>query len=234
VLPDSIVVISQEDEQFYSALIGRDSIRRIENGVPVENQEALSTRRFREKRLRLAYIGRLVEAKGLLDILDALSFLKDEAPDSRFSLEVAGTGPLMDRARETVIMHGLESSVRFLGPVFGGGLSELFERTDLLVMPTYHEERLPYAILEAMAVGIPPVTCPKAAIAGLVNDGIEGILVQPRDPFGLAARLSSLSDDIARLDQMSQACRERIQWFYTSSRMADEFGRLYEKISQNR
>lgn len=233
-LPDSIVVISREDLQFYGALVGKNSVCRIENGVPVDDQCSASAPRFREKQLRLAHIGRLVETKGLLDILDALSLLEDQESGSRFSLEVAGTGPLMNRAKQYVQTRGLESSVKFLGPVFGAALIDLLQRTDLLVMPTYHEERLPYAILEAMAAGVPPVTCPKAAIADVVNDDIEGVFVEPRDPPGLAAILNSLSNDVARLDRMSLACRKRISLYFSANRMADDFGRLYARIIQDR
>ncbi len=85
----------------------------------------------------------------------------------------------MRRASDMVRSHGLESSVRFLGPAFGEAFRDLLDNTDLLVMPTYHEERLPYAVLEAMAVGIPPVTCRKAALSRVITHSVDGIFVRP-------------------------------------------------------
>ncbi|MGI9205023.1 MAG: glycosyltransferase family 4 protein [Woeseiaceae bacterium] len=234
-LSSSIVVITKKDQRFYSTLVGEDAVFRIENGVPIDSKDSVLTNRFRGELVRLAHIGRLVKPKGLLDVIDALCLLKKQKnSDLGFSLDVAGSGPLLDEARQAVARGGLESVVRFLGPISGSSMSELLSRTDLLVLPTYWSERLPYAMLEAMAAGVPLVICQKGAIADVVTDQVEGVFVEPRNPAAIAKVLTDLSGDTERLDRMSLACRKRVFEHYSARRMADDFAKLYSTIAPSR
>jgi len=97
--------------------------------------------------------------------------------------------------------------------------------------PTYHREGLPYALLEAMAAGAVPVTTRVAAIPDVMQDGVHGLLVKPRDAAGLARALARLDDDRAGLAGMAEAGRARVLEAYTVDRLADDFQRLYAGLA---
>jgi glycosyltransferase involved in cell wall biosynthesis len=203
---------------------------RIPNGVAVSDVATSVPARFSAGKLRLLHFGRLAEDKGLLDILDALALLKEQGSLRGVSLVIAGAGPLLAAARERVAHHRLEAAVRFVGAAFGAQKDQLMADADLFVFPTYHAERLPYALLESMAAGLVPITCNAGAIADVVQDGREGFLVKPRDPRGLAELLAALLQDPSALPRLSAASRQRIREAYSLERMANAFDALYAEL----
>ena len=229
-LAEGVVAISREDETFYRAAASTTRVVRIPNGVAVSDVAASRPARFSAGQLRLLHFGRLAEDKGLLDILDALAILKQQGSLHRVSLVIAGTGPLLAAARQRVAHHGLEAAVRFVGAAFGAQKDQLMADADLFVFPTYHAERLPYALLETMAAGVVPITCNAGAIADVMQDGREGFLVKPRDPRGLADLLAALLQDPSALPRLSAASRQRIRESYSLERMANAFDALYSEV----
>ena len=229
-LAEGVVAISREDETFYQAAAPTTRVVRIPNGVAVSDLAASGPARFSAGQLRLLHFGRLAEDKGLLDILDALAILNEQGSLHRVSLAIAGTGPVLAAARQRVAHHGLEAAVRFVGAAFGAQKDQLMADADLFVFPTYHAERLPYALLESMAAGVVPITSDAGAIPDVVQDGHEGFLVKPRDPRGLAGLLAALLQDPSALPQMSAASRQRIRETYSLDRMADAFDALYTEV----
>ena len=118
-----------------------------------------------------------------------------------------------------------------LGPVFGPAKNLLWLTSDVQVFPTYHNEGLPYSILESLAAGCVPITCAVAAIPDVMQDGVHGVFVPPHDPVALAAAIRRLSDDRAELRRMSEAGRLRIAEQYTVERLAARFGEIYERLA---
>jgi glycosyltransferase involved in cell wall biosynthesis len=229
-LAEAVVAISREDEAFYRAAASNTRVVRIPNGVAVSDVAASVPARFGAGQVRLLHVGRLAEDKGLLDVLDALAILKEQGSLHRVSLVIAGTGPLSAAARQRVAQHGLEAAVRFVGAAFGAQKDQLMADADLFVFPTYHAERLPYALLESMAAGAVPITCNTGAIAEVVQNGREGFLVKPRDPRGLADLLAALLQDPSALPRLSTASRQRIRDSYSLERMANAFNALYTEV----
>ena len=101
---------------------------------------------------------------------------------------------------------------------------------DAFVFPTYHREGLPYALLESMAAGAIPVTCPVGAIPDVMQDRRHGLFVEPRDPAGLADAIAWLDGHRAEMAQMARAGRERVLEQYTVSRLAGDFHRIYSSL----
>ncbi len=179
--------------------------------------------------LKLVYVGRIVRSKGLLDVLAALKLLENSG--LQFSLKVAGSGP--DEAEVLKLISNLEldAEVTLLGPVFGGTKNKLWLNSDVQVFPTYHNEGLPYSILESMAAGCVPVTCSVAAIPDVMQDGEHGLFVPAHDPAAVAAAIRRLDCDRDALHRMSLAGRARIREQYTVDRLADRFCEIYNRLN---
>ncbi|MEA2406417.1 MAG: hypothetical protein QOE69_536 [Thermoleophilaceae bacterium] len=186
-------------------------------------------------RRRLVCIGRLVERKGVGNVLSALAKLPD------VELVVAG-GPareelvhdpeaqrLMAVARE----EGVEDRVEFRGRVAHEELPALLRSADALVSVPWYE---PFGItpLEAMACGVPVVASAVGGLIDTVVDGITGAHVPPRDPDRLADVLGSLLPDSDTCVEYGRAGAERARRLYDWRRIAAATLDVYERLACGR
>ena len=232
--PRRVVVISGQDELGYAKVVAPDRLRRIVNAVQVPDLSARDAIAPQRAGLRLAYIGRLVAGKGVLDLIEAMQIIAREHEAVPISLQIAGAGPLETQLRMKVEEHGLTERVQLLGPLAGARKHRLLEQTDVFVMPTFLPERLPYALLESMAEGIPAVACAIGGVAELIEHRRTGLLVPPRRPDLLADAILQLASDRTLLELISRAARERIRDSYDLAGMATRFCALYDEILDER
>ncbi|HET6265032.1 MAG TPA: glycosyltransferase family 4 protein, partial [Usitatibacter sp.] len=133
------------------------------------------------------------------------------------------------RLRRYAQALGIGAKVAFAGPVFGEDKVRLFAGSDAMVLPSY-AEGLPYALLEAMAAGVPVIATPVGAIPDVVSAGTHGVLVPPRDGRAIAEAIVRLAADREQLCWMSRACRRRVQAAYSIERVAGELNACYEQL----
>jgi glycosyltransferase involved in cell wall biosynthesis len=227
---DIVVVLSQESLQAYRSFSPRLKLDVIPNAIelvadPTSKQSPTS----RASPLRLAYVGRLDESKGVLDMLDAVTLLKKQGIEVK--LVVAGNGPDEARMRMLVDKNGLRNIVTFTGVVHEAERDQIWEQSDLFIFPTYREA-LPYSLLESMAARTPALVSPVGAIPDVIQDGVHGIFIPFKDPKAIAETIARLDADRHAICRMGAASRERIEQFYTISRLASDFGRTYLNILQ--
>ena len=104
---------------------------------------------------KLLFLGRLVEENGLMDLLEAMKYLKDKP----VKLLIAGNGNLESAIREYVQKKQLQDKVKLLGIVRGDDKTALLQNVNLAIRLSYHEV-FPVAYLEAITFGIPVVATP--------------------------------------------------------------------------
>ena len=227
---DVVTVLSSEALGSHQAFDARIAVELVPNAI--ETSGLLDVVRAGDQAtslLRLVYVGRIVRSKGLLDALEALSLLKKEG--LQFILKVAGSGPDEGLVREAILRLELTAEVSLLGPVFGEAKSRLWLESDVQVFPTYHNEGLPYSILESMAAGCVPISCCVAAIPDVMQDGVHGLFVPAHDPNAVADAVRRLAKNRQERQQMSLAGRERIRERYTVDRLVDRFGKIYARLN---
>ncbi|MEX2421149.1 MAG: glycosyltransferase, partial [Actinomycetota bacterium] len=83
---------------------------------------------------------------------------------------------------------------------------------DVFAMASVHEG-LPLALLEAMALGCPPVATRVGGVNAVIGDGVNGFVVEPRDPEAQADRIVSLLEDASLRSRLGAAARERATAF---------------------
>jgi glycosyltransferase involved in cell wall biosynthesis len=230
-VPRRVIVVSRQDEQGYAKVVAASRLRRISNAVHVPEQRE---RTAPDSALRVTYMGRLVAGKGVLDLLDAMRIIVHEHAEVPIYLQLAGVGPLEAQLTAAIAVHGLADRVQVLGLVEGAAKHRLLQQTDVFVLPTCLPERLPYALLESMAAGIPAVACAVGGVTEVVQDGLTGLLIAPHRPDLLASAIIELARDRQLLQQMSRAARERICVAHDLAHMAARFSALYEEVLDER
>ena len=228
-LPDLVVVLASSELAAYTELVPGQRVVTIPNGIDTRPFARIPTVRSSPKRaLRIVYIGRLAREKGLYEALQAIRIVAELGIDAR--LVLAGDGPEREALERFSRSLGVASRVAFPGPAFGEDKVTMLAGADVAILPSY-SEGLPYALLEAMAAGIPVLATPVGAIPDVVTHGIHGHLVKPRDCLAIAEAISVLARDRERLSWMSRACRKRVLAAYSVERLARELALHYRALA---
>lgn len=229
---DVVSVLSTEALRTYKEFEPRVKVEHVPNAIDATGLLGVTRPNYGvDAPLQLVYVGRIVRSKGLFDALVALKSLT--AQGLKFQLRVAGAGSDEDAVRQEIIKLGLENSVSLLGPVFGDAKNQLWLSSEIQLFPTYHNEGLPYSILESLAAGCVPITCAVAAISDVMQDQVHGLFVPPHDPAAIATALTQLASNRADMARMAEAGRERISDHYTVDRLAARFGEIYAKLTDD-
>lgn len=169
-------------------------------------------------------VGRLDAVKGHACLFDALRRLS-HLPDLR--LHVFGSGPLEADLRRRCRAGSLESVVTFHG--FQSPIEPHLCALDLLVMPSLHEG-LPYALLEAMQLGVPVVA---SRVGGLIEalGGDCGVLVPAGDDAAMASAIERLYHNADLRGSLADRARRRIASDFHAAGMVGAYSALYRDAS---
>jgi len=226
--PDVVVVLTKEEAAAYKAFVPRQRILRIPNGVDAAPYRSLSRDRDGARPLTLLCLGRIVANKGVFCGVQALGVLRARGINVR--LVIAGDGPDEPAVRQRVHALALEGHVNFVGAVQGRQKLDVIAKADVFLLPTFHLEGIPYALLETMAAGVVPVATQIGGIPDVVTDGIHGFLIPPQDAVSLANAVESLATNSQKLSSMSDADRERISAGFPVAKTVSRIRRIYDVL----
>jgi glycosyltransferase involved in cell wall biosynthesis len=163
----------------------------------------------------LLSLGRLHPQKGQAELVRAAATIHAQRPDVR--VLIAGDGPERGRLEALVTALGLEDVVALLG--HRRDPSRLMDAADLFVFPS-HLEGTPFAMLEAMAHGLPVVATAFEGVEEVVEDGQTGLLTQVGRPDELGAAIIAALADPHALERLGAAGRRRAADFSQESMIA--------------
>ena len=227
--PDAVVLLARSEMTAYGGFAPRARLVRIANAVTADEAEWPPERYASDRPLEIVYVGRLAADKGVFETIESVKILRDRGLAVRLTL--AGSGPAGPEIARAIEAGRLGDRARLVGAVFGPDKQRLWQQADVLALPTYHREGLPYALLEAMAAGAVPVISPVGAIPDVVQDEVHGLFVPARDPQALASALQRLANDRSLLHSLALAARARVVEHYSVARMAQEFEALYTSLA---
>lgn len=167
--------------------------------------------------LRLGYVGRLVEEKGLDDVLDAMARAQSAA-----HLALIGAGPHEDKLRERVESLGLSERVSFRGWAAPDDVAKFIRGLDAAVLLTRTtprvKEQFGRAIIEAQSCGVPVIGSNCGAIPDVIGPG--GWVVPERDSEALARLLDDIAAGRENLSAKAQAARDNVASRFTYDEVA--------------
>lgn len=224
---DRYVSIGTACEAFLRRHVGRP-ITRIPNGV----SEAFASGAVRAKVARdplVLAVGNLSPQKDYVTFIEAaaLAAPRFSAEGRDISFAVAGEGAERGRLQQLIEKRGLEARFQLLGA--RNDVSALMGKADILVNSSVHEG-LPITLIEAAMSALPVVATDVGGNSEVIVDGVNGRLVGPQDPAGLAQGIADLlagdDDAYARLSRAALAHSRK----FTLSACADAHLAMYEEL----
>lgn len=166
---DKVFVESEETKDFLKKVFGIES--RV--AYPGINVGKINRRKI-SKRINIAYIGRLIESKGVKNLFKIIETIPSA------DLVIAGPGPLAAWLKSEVKRKKIRN-ISISGPLTETGVRNLLKKSEIFAYPTLHSEGLPMSILEAGGFGLAVIANGVGGIGEVILDGKTGILVKPRE-----------------------------------------------------
>lgn len=179
----------------------------------------------------VGFTGALRPIKGVDVLIGALGRLKTDVPVTALLVGELRDPRLPGMAART--MRAASDAGRRLQIIFTGARSDaaaLAGLCDLFAMPTVSDEGLSRSVMEAMAQGVPAVVSAVGGLPELVEDGICGAVIPPRDEAALAAAVERYAASPALRRGHGARARERIANHFHIDRMIDEMDRLFRQV----
>jgi glycosyltransferase involved in cell wall biosynthesis len=234
---DAVIANARAGARVAAARCGLDEsrIRVIPNGVEALSPLPAAERDAERRRLELPedracalFVGRLVVEKNVPLLLEALARLPTA---QRPFLLLAGEGPLGESLKARAATLGIDRDVRFLGE--RNDVRHLIRCSDFLVLPS-REEGLSNVVLEAMAVGCPPLASAVGGTPEIVEDSVTGILFPSDDIAALVDALARISRDESLRSRLGEAARRTVHEKYTLDRFVTGTEAVYRSVLGSR
>ncbi len=180
--------------------------------------------------LRLLCVASLEEVKGHRTLIEACAELV--ARGVRLRCDLVGEGPQHAAISAQIEAAGLGAEVHLHGNLPRPEISRMMAAADIFCLPSVptregKREGIPVVLMEAMATGLPVVSSRLSGIPELVEDGVAGVLVEPRDGIALATVLEQLASDRDRRQAMGRAGRRRVEMHFDLHQNARRLAALF-------
>jgi glycosyltransferase involved in cell wall biosynthesis len=208
-----------------------DRVRSIPTGIAVSDYVHAEGGRVRrtlgiaEEAPVLGIAAVLRSWKGHLVLLDAMSSIRQAFP--HVQLLIAGEGPMRRAIEERIAELQLGGNVIMTG--HREDIADVVDAFDIAVMASYASEGIPQFALQAMASGKPVVATRVGGIPEVVRERETGLLVDPRDPEGLARAVIELLNDAEGRDRMGERGRRCVASHHSIERMLDQMEECYRR-----
>ena len=229
---DSIIGVSSQIERLYKAEGECSRVTCIRNGIDLDG-ESVQTDRWRTRKdlgvdsgtCLIGTMGRLTPVKGIPYLLQAAKMLLRQGANVK--VLIVGDGSIKPDLMTQTRQLGISEHVVFLG--HREDTKELVQAMDIFVLPSL-SEGIPMALLEAMAASRAVVASRVGGVPEMMEDEVEGFLVEPMDVNGLTERCLRLiqTPDMAR--KMGQTAKARVERDFSSENMAHQVAVLYKDL----
>lgn len=174
--------------------------------------------------LVIGIVATLRSWKGHRYLVDAFAAMQDITA----RLLIVGDGPQHDALRAQIAGLGLEG--RVVMPGNQHDVRPWLQAMDIFALPSYANEGVPQAIMQAMACGLPVVTTNAGSIAEAVQDGVTGLVVETQNVAALQSALRQLAGDEAWRRRLGEAGRAAAVQRFGVERMLDDMEQVFRAV----
>jgi len=201
---------------FYPARISRSDRERVRAELGVKTNALLIT-----------MVSRLIRSKGVMEFAAAAQLVRQHYSQVKFLL----VGPTDEESMNRFTPPELLQLTRAL--TWAGARSDIpaiLAASDIFVLPTFYREGIPRVLLEAASMGLPIVTTDSPGCKEVVEPGVNGFLVPPRDPGALAEAILRLVEEPDLRQRFGQESRRRAVTYFDLSVIAEQIRSIYREL----
>ena len=185
-----------------------------------------------QKRKTIGIFGRVLPMKGHHILIDSLYLLKQEGVD--FNLLVVGSCD--DKKYLNVLQNKINKyalrNIFILG--FKGDIENYISLSDILVSPSTIHESFGRTLVEGMSLGKPVVASNVGAHTEIIENGVNGLIVEPDDPRDLAEKIKMITNSKELLESLRKNAHEKFISCFSMEGMMTTLMSIYEKAIQNK
>jgi len=196
--------------------------------VTINSKELKKQLDIKEDDIIIGSVGELSKRKGhhiLLKSLNVLKYLNDKS----FKLILVGEGEEEVHLKQLISCFNLVKNIKLVG--FIDNIYNYYNIFDLYVHPTIADDDLPFAVREAMSVGLPIIATDFAGIPELIKDNYNGLLVHPGDHNQLAKKINHLINDFDKRKSLAINSKKTFNKRLSKKSILNNYYELFTKYS---
>jgi len=223
---DSVIALTKDMKRVLQEIYSRD-IEVVPNGIDIEEcQNRPHEHESVSPEKKIIFVGRLNPVKGVPSLLRAMKIVCEVLPDAK--LIIVGDGEEREDLESLADSLGIRDRVDFVGRVPHERIPDYLCKADIFVLPSV-SEGFGIVILEAMACGLPIVATRVGGVPDIIEEGVNGFLVESGDFPEMANKILFLLDNPAVTGQISKNNRIKVQG-YAWKNVVDRLERIYQEI----
>lgn len=204
---DAVVCISNNVEKKWDGNMSHPFKKSyVLHSGPLINLPAGYRKNFSKNTVNILFAGRLIESKGVQDLIQAMHLIKDNIGE--WHLDIVGSGPYK-RELESLANKLIPDKFSFIE--FTSEIEEYYKKSDLCVFPSREFEGLMNVVIESMLFGCPVITTSGNGNEEIITDSIDGYIVEPRNVELLSNKIMSVILNKDNLYKISANAREKIE-----------------------
>ena len=179
--------------------------------------------------LKVVFTARMVKEKGVVELIEAAERLRTDY-EGRAEFWLCGRLAANADALSREALEGLCDGRYIKWLDVQKDIKSILEQCHVMAFPSYYREGVPKSLIEACAIGRPIVTTNSVGCRDVVEDGVNGFLVPPRDSVTLAQKLRILLDDKELRERMGKASRAKAEQEFDLQHVVGKHLEIYDTV----
>ncbi len=182
----------------------------IPNAIKNERIEKAKTKK--NSSINLLFLSNLIYSKGIIDYIESVKILLNK----QFNIKARIVGKEHDLKKDEIelLIKPFCNNLVYLGAKYGDEKNRILSETDIFIFPSY-KDVWGLVILEAMQAQLPVITTDEGAITDMIEDGVNGFIVEKRNPLHIAEKIMVLIENEKIRNEMGKRNKEKFLKNYT-------------------
>lgn len=207
-----------------------DRVHICPNGIPpIAIEKYQKYRDFNNDPVRILFLSNLMKDKGVFELLEACKILKDRHIYFMCNIVGAAGDILVKELQAKIKEYGIEQYINYLGPKYNDEKIKSLASANIFVFPSL-EDCFPLVLLEAMQASLPIISTVEGGIPDIVEDGVNGFLVNKGNVIDLADKIEVLIKDGGLREKLGEAGRKRYLENFTLDHFEKRFVGILDSI----
>lgn len=185
---------------------------------------------MKNNKIKIIFTGRMIEAKGVLTLVEAANLLREKYADK---IQFLFCGDL-DANPTALKKEQIESFcdddyIQWLG--FQKDIYSILKNCHIMCFPSFYMEGLPKSVIDAEATGLPVITTDWVGCRDTVEDGYNGFIVPPKDAKSVAEKIAFLVDNPEKRREMGKNARKYAEKYFSIQEVIAKHLEIYKQFT---